>query len=374
MLQTLTNYSNRYGADPELVLAGGGNTSCKDETVIYIKGSGTSLATIKPEGFVKMDRAKLNAMLTKQYPAGESEREAAVLADLMAARYPGEENKRPSVETVLHNLFAQKYVLHVHPAKVNGITCAKNGEAIVKENFPEAVWVETTRPGHILAMKCYEMMNAYKKANGKDASMLILQNHGVFFAADSESELDALVASLMTKLDEMTVRTPDFTECDFDADKASAISPVLRMLWGEGAPAVVKFICNKEVLAFADSESACAPLVESLTPDHIVYCMAHPLYIKDSSEDGVKNAFAAYVAKYGYKPKVVFVEKLGLFCIGKDLKDLDNVIALWTDAMKVVVYTTNFGGVLPLSAEMIDFIVNWEVESYRAKIAENAEK
>ena len=50
MLKTLTAFSNRYGADPELVLAGGGNTSAKDGDVLYIKGSGTALATITAPG------------------------------------------------------------------------------------------------------------------------------------------------------------------------------------------------------------------------------------------------------------------------------------------------------------------------------------
>ena len=81
MLNTLCSFSHRYGACADYVLAGGGNTSCKDENYLYIKGSGTALATIEPAGFVRMERAKLADMLTKAYPANEDEREAAVLAD-----------------------------------------------------------------------------------------------------------------------------------------------------------------------------------------------------------------------------------------------------------------------------------------------------
>ena len=135
MLNTLCNFSHKYGGCAEYVLAGGGNTSCKDENYLYIKGSGTALATIEPSGFVRMERAKLKDMLTKSYPECEAEREAAVLADLMSARAFGEEAKRPSVETLLHDLFPQKFVLHVHPTRVNGLTCSVNGEKIVKEEF-----------------------------------------------------------------------------------------------------------------------------------------------------------------------------------------------------------------------------------------------
>ena len=73
--------SNRYGADSRYVLAGGGNTSYKEGDCLYIKGSGTSLATIKPEEFVVMRRAQVTEILSKTYPEGDQEREAAALAE-----------------------------------------------------------------------------------------------------------------------------------------------------------------------------------------------------------------------------------------------------------------------------------------------------
>ena len=58
-LNELAAMSNKYGANPEYVLAGGGNTSFKSDDYLWIKGSGTSLATIKGEDFVVMERALL---------------------------------------------------------------------------------------------------------------------------------------------------------------------------------------------------------------------------------------------------------------------------------------------------------------------------
>ncbi|MBR4184368.1 MAG: class II aldolase/adducin family protein, partial [Clostridia bacterium] len=141
-LETLVAYSNRYGADAGFVLAGGGNTSMKTGDTLWVKGSGTSLATITEEGFVKMDRAKLAASWEKTYSADQAAREAEVLADMMAAKLPGEEAKRPSVETLLHDLFPQKFILHVHPSRVNALTCSKEGRDGVKRLFPDAVWVD----------------------------------------------------------------------------------------------------------------------------------------------------------------------------------------------------------------------------------------
>ena len=115
-LAALAAMSNKYGADANFVLAGGGNTSFKSSDTLWVKGSGTSLATIQPEDFVVLERALLDKMWVTEYPADEAEREAAVLADMMYARVRGE-NRRPSVETLLHNLFPQSYVLHVQQNK-----------------------------------------------------------------------------------------------------------------------------------------------------------------------------------------------------------------------------------------------------------------
>ena len=103
-LNALAEMSNKYGADPRFVLAGGGNTSYKSADTLWVKGSGTSLATIKAEDFVVLERALLGKMWTNQYPADEAERENAVLSDMMYARARGEV-RRPSVETLLHDLF-----------------------------------------------------------------------------------------------------------------------------------------------------------------------------------------------------------------------------------------------------------------------------
>ena len=130
-LDALIEMSHRYGADADFVLAGGGNTSYKTEDTLYIKGSGTRLASIDASGFVKMDRAKLAGIWNMKFSAEEKQRETEVLAAMMSARQAGEEAKRPSVETLLHDLFPQKLVLHVHPALVNGMMTVLTAICIV---------------------------------------------------------------------------------------------------------------------------------------------------------------------------------------------------------------------------------------------------
>ena len=173
-----------------MVLAGGGNTSVKDETTLYVKGSGTQLAMIKAEEFVEMSRARLNEIMKTEYPSDDVKRESAYLADVMAAVTDADKTKRPSVEALLHNLFAYTYVLHVHPTLVNGLTCGQGAQALCEQLLgKDVLWVDICKPGYTLARICYEKMNAYKEEFGKDVQVLLLQNHGIFVAADTVEEI-----------------------------------------------------------------------------------------------------------------------------------------------------------------------------------------
>ena len=361
-LAALAAMSNKYGADANFVLAGGGNTSFKSGDTLWVKGSGTSLATIKPEDFVVLERQLLDKMWATEYPADEAEREAAVLADMMYARVRGE-NRRPSVETLLHNLFPQSYVLHVHPALVNGLTCSKDGKAAMERLLPDAVWVDACKPGYILALECKKVMDAYAAAKGKAVQVLFLENHGIFFAADSVEAIDALAKDVMDTLAKEVKRQPDLTAVDADIKRVVAISPVLRALYGENAPATVKFTANNEIFRYD-------PATKSLSPDHIVYCKAKQLILPaDVDGDGIKAAFDAFVAENGYKPKIAFVKDLGMFSMGMTMKEAVTAQTVMLDAITVVGYAESFGGVSVMPDFLIDFIVNWEVESYRSKVS-----
>ncbi len=361
-LNALAAMSNKYGANPEYVLAGGGNTSYKSEDRLWVKGSGTSLATIKAEDFVVLERPLLNAMWSAQYPEEEKEREAAVLRDMMYARERGE-NRRPSVETLLHDLFPQHYVLHVHPTIVNGLTCSCDGEKAMKKLFPDAVWVDACKPGYILALECKKVMDAYKAENGKDVQILFLQNHGIFFAAETPADVDALAEGVMNTLKGAIKRPLQLEEMEYDLEKVVSISPVLRSLYGENQPAIVKFTVNAEILAYD-------PSTKSLSPDHIVYAKAKQLVLpEDVTQDQIKELFDAFVAENGYKPKIVFAKGLGMFSCGSTIFEAVTAQEVMLDAIKVVAYAESFGGVSVMPDFLIDFIVNWEVESYRSKVS-----
>ncbi|MBE6590731.1 MAG: SDR family NAD(P)-dependent oxidoreductase [Ruminococcaceae bacterium] len=376
-MKKLVEMSQKYGKNPDFVLAGGGNTSYKTDELLFVKGSGSSLATICPEQFVKLCRKSLNEVMTKTYSADEAAREAEVLGDMMDARCKGEEAKRPSVECLLHNLFPQKYVLHVHPAAVNGITCCLKGAEVVAEMFPDAIWTDATKPGYILADLCNKRMAEYKAEKGKDCQVLFLENHGIFFAADTTEEIDTIVGSVMDAINGKLVRTYDFSDAEYDVDKAAYLAPAARMLFNAEGKSVCKFVCNKELAGFLKDEKSFEPLAKSFTPDHIVYCKKAPLWIpycetKEETLELLKKLHKEYVDANGIIPKVIAVEKLGCFVCGGSYKDASTAAEVFLDGVKIAVFAQSFGGAAPLNDELSLFIQNWEVESYRSKVSLSA--
>lgn len=376
-LKQLTEMSNRYGANVDFVIAGGGNTSWKDDETLYVKPSGTALGTIKAEDFIPMDRAQLHEMLNIEYPANDAEREALALEKMLAAvKIPGA--RRPSVEALLHSLFPYRFILHIHPSKVNGLTCSMGGKELAEKLFgDEIVWVEGVRPGYTLAAYCKNALEAHKAKTGKDAQILIMQNHGVFYAADTVEEIDALSKKVMDKLSEQIEKEPSFAPAEFDAERAAAIAPAIRMLFAQDGKAVVEFVCNETTKAFAASKAEFEKIELPFTPDHIVYCKAYPLFVEaketmNEQYDALENAWKAYIEKNGFAPKVVAIEGLGFYVCGKTPKDAATVKTLLLDGMKIGVYAESFEGRHPMIPDLIDFIVNWEAENYRSKMAGGA--
>ncbi len=365
-IQTLVALSNTFGSDENFVLAGGGNTSFKDEQYLYIKGSGTGLAHITADGFVKMNRKKLDDILCKDYPSEAKAREAAVLADLMASREMGEEHKRPSVETLLHNILPFSYVVHLHPALVNGLTCSAQGEKAVRAIFGDSfIWIENTEPGYVLSKKVYDAYNAYKAKNGSDAQMVFLQNHGVFTAANTAGEVHQLYSDIMGRLEVALAERPDFSDTAFDRELAVALAPALRMLTMEQT-GVTTFFTNKTLASFLQSRESFAPVSGAFTPDHIVYCGAQPLFIEDVGN--AEKDIAEYKSRFGRAPRIITVADLGVYACGATKKDADTAKQLFLDAVKIAVYTKSFGGHSFMPQTLVDFITSWEAESYRKSV------
>lgn len=355
-LSIIRELSNRYGSNPEFVLAGGGNTSCKDEKFLYVKPSGVALANITEADFVKMDREAIRRCF--EVPAGDdpTEREA-LITRMMNFAIVSTSGRRPSVEAPLHELMPFTYVVHLHPGVVNGLTCGRDGAQLCAELFPEALWIPATDPGFILAQVVYEANCAYTKKNGKSASVIFLQNHGVFVGGNTAEEIDSaydrIVGTLKQRYQAAGVPL-DLVTGELDNETVMKYAPLLRGWLGDGTvPVTVK--------ALAPFKTARGPL----TPDHIVYAKSYSLVTGGPTREAIE----AFEKQYGYKPLVVEVPGKAVFCAGKNGAGAAVTALLAMDAGKVQQYGAAFGGENFLSNERRLFIENWEAESYRKKVA-----
>ena len=359
-LLTIRELSNRYGSDPSFVLAGGGNTSYKDEKFLYVKPSGVALADIRESDFVKMDRETIRKVFSLTGYADTAEREAMVTR-LMAFAVCGGAARRPSVEAPLHELMPFPYIVHLHPAAVNGLTCAKNGKEGCANLFPDALWIPETDPGFILAKTVYDASAQYEKEHGKAVSIIFLQNHGVFVGGNSAEEIDAVYGRIISTLAEAYEEAgipPQLAGVEeLDAELAFELAPKLRGLLGDGeTPATVKVL--------PPFPTARGPF----TPDHIVYAKSYSL-VSDAPDEAQIHAFQE---RNGYKPLVVEVPGKAVFCAGKSGKGAETVALLARDGALVQQLTKAFGGPRTLSDAGRSFIENWEAESYRKKVSGGA--
>jgi rhamnose utilization protein RhaD (predicted bifunctional aldolase and dehydrogenase) len=376
-LQEIAAVSRFYGTKGDYVIAGGGNTSYKDAEYLYIKGSGVSLASIDESGFVKMDRSKLAAIWDKNYGGNDDQREAAVLADMLAARCPGEEQKRPSVEAQIHDMLPFSYVVHTHPTLVNGLTCSQKGEAAARELF-DAVWIPSINPGYILALAVKKAIDAYRAQKGRDAALIFLQNHGVFAAANSIEEIKGIYEKIMDTLQKRVVRKPDLSSLAGGPpgqnarieEKADQFGKTLCGLAKDAGWKDCRFVFsrNVEIERLIQDRAAFYPVSSAYSPDHIVYAGSDPLFIEAGSP--AEGAWKEHIQKTGRPPKTVAVQGLGVFSLGSSEKTAHDAEELFFDGVKLAAYTESFGGPRFMEKDKIDFINNWEAEKYRSKIAE----
>ncbi len=351
-IATLVGLSHAFGT-AEYVLGGGGNTSCKDEATLWVKPSGTVLGEMTAESFVALDRAKLASLYALEAPGDPSAREALVKETAGAAVQAGSAG-RPSVEAPLHDSFDAAFVVHTHPTRVNGLTCAQHGAQTCAELFPDALWVPYTDPGYTLCMRVRADMARYADAHGCQPRMVFLQNHGVFVAGDTADSIRADYARILETLDQA------FAAARVDAELPPAPPP---------EPAVWKAVAETLRTACGEAAQSIAPsgrfsVAEGpLSPDHIVYAKAHPFVGEPTAA-----ALQAFEAERGYPPRVLSAGA-GVFGVGASQQQADLALRFAKDGARVCRFAEAFGGVRFLDKRASDFIEHWEVESYRRKVA-----
>lgn len=373
-IEDLIAISRKFGQDSRFVIAGGGNTSYKDENRLWVKASGHALATITEDGFAVLDRALLNEMGEKAYNEDTAIREEQVKNDLSVACIT--KDRRPSVETSLHNCMGFAFVVHLHPTLVNGLMCSVNAEAACKEIFPDALYIEYTDPGYTLFKKVYDRIKAYKAEKGKEPQVIFLQNHGIFVGGDTTAEIEGIYSEVLGKLEAKVAALPEGDTAV--SETVTDVVPAIRQMLSRSGRGFKTLKVTKNALVDYFIEGNFKMIAKPFTPDIIVYCKSSYIFIEaESDEEILKQAeeeIEAFVSGKGYTPKVLLIKGIGLIAVGDSSRNAQIITDVFTDAMKVAFYAQSFGGEHPMERAWIDFIDNWEVENYRRKVASSASK
>jgi rhamnose utilization protein RhaD (predicted bifunctional aldolase and dehydrogenase) len=347
-LKTIVELSHEFGT-PDYVKGGGGNTSVKNETTLWVKPSGTTLGGLTEATFVTLNRNKVNELFKVETPAQPAAREELV-KNFMAEAVENEAG-RPSVEAPLHNILDARFVVHTHPFLVNGLTCSKNGEATAKQLFPDALWVEYIDAGYTLSVELKGRIEQYTRGHGKGPKIILLKNHGIFVAADTADEIRSLYAGVMDAVKREYDKAGIQTGLEIaEAETAPEIEEQIQQVFEADAQHVV-----------SSAMFACVP--GPITPDHLVYARAFPF-----TDELTGAAAANYKTRHGFSPKVV-VGTNRVFGIGTTLNNAQLALELAQDGAQVMQLSEAFGGIDYMTDRAREFIENWEVESYRQSVA-----
>jgi rhamnulose-1-phosphate aldolase/alcohol dehydrogenase len=354
--------SRLIGADPGLVLHGGGNTSLKatattlvgDEVeVLHIKGSGWDLDSIEPAGLPAVRLEPLRR-LRRLAELGDEEMVNQQRTNLLDAGAPN-----PSIETLLHAFLPHRFVDHTHADVALVITNqpGERGEQLAREIFgPRWGIVPYVMPGFALALAAAAAYEADPTVEG-----LVLLNHGLFtFADDARTSYEHMVEAVdraeqaVAALAGPTPAAPDAAVHDA-CTAAARLAPTLR--GALAAPTgdadrpwqrvVLEHRASPEVLALLDASGAAdRAATNPLTPDHVIRTKGPALFLEDPlpEDEAERRAhldqqvadyrarYEAYVDEQAHRarspitpldpsPRVTLVPQVGVFASGPTAKE-----------------------------------------------------
>jgi rhamnulose-1-phosphate aldolase/alcohol dehydrogenase len=348
--------SNRLGADKRNTNFAGGNTSAKgveadpvtgaDVELLWVKGSGGDLGTLKATGLAVLRLDRLRAMVDT-YPGLDREDEMVERFDYCLH---GRGGAAPSIDTAMHGLVDAAHVDHLHPDSGIAFATAVDGPALTKACFGDrVVWVPWRRPGFQLGLDIAAIKAANPQAIG-----CILGGHGItaWGATSEECEANSLeiISGCEAFLAEhgkarpfgaaVAERAP--LEPAARAERAAALAPVIRGLASTDHRQVGHFTDDPVVLDFLAAERM--PELAALgtsCPDHFLRTKVRPLVLETGAQDSLedviahlqerhgayRDAYRAYYERYaapdspamrGADPAIVLVPGVGMFSFGPD--------------------------------------------------------
>ncbi len=365
--------SNLLGRSDELVLHGGGNTSVKSQVdgqdILFVKGSGWDLVSIKEEGFAPVELTMLQDM-AKVEELSDSEMVAAqreAMIDKTATN--------PSVEAILHAIIPFKFVDHTHADAVVTISNNVNGIENIKKIYPNFLIVPYVMPGFILAHTIYKML---KDLDWEKCEGIILHNHGVFtFDDDAKKSYDKMIEAVSLAeefLDQnanLELPTIEIKEFNIKTLKAEVEKE-------KGCEIVCNINQTPLALYYASLESEMLTR-GVLTPEHIIRTKRHPLIIKQGDDIKAKleeynkdyieyfEMFAKDEVMLNPAPNYAVIENYGVVSFGKNEKEANIINDVIEHTMNAVLRSDLLGGYESISLRDSFDMEYWELEQAKLK-------
>jgi rhamnulose-1-phosphate aldolase/alcohol dehydrogenase len=398
-LEALAYRSNLLGADRSVANYGGGNTSSKVEsidhagrgrTVLWVKGSGSDLATISASGFTGLRLDEI-APLIERHAMSDDEMVAYLSLCQLDPSMP-----RASIETLLHAFIPAPHVDHTHPDTIGMIACAIGGEEHARACFgDEAIWVPYIRPGFALAKQVAELVRANPAAR-----LVVLAKHGlVTWGETAEESYRSTIDAINRAAAYVDARRPSMAQSaglvtdSLRLETLVHVMPAIRggvsdraakILHVDSSPAVASFLAREGAKQLSQVGAAC--------PDHLVHTKRRPLWVDyDQSTDtgevlreSIKRALdeyqsdeATYFATHAGPddvaadpcPRVILIPGLGMISVGTSEQRALLSRDLYHRAVEVMDGAAALGGFVSLDDAESFAVEYWPLELYKLRLA-----
>jgi len=404
--EALAYRSNLLGRDRAVANYGGGNTSTKakerDHTgrevdVLWVKGSGSDLATIQAHQFTGLKLQEVLPLMEREQMSDEE------MVAYLASCQLRPDMPRGSIETLLHAFVPYAQVDHTHPDAINMICCAEGGEELAAECFgDEAVWIPYIRPGFTLSKQVGEAVK-----NKPTAKFILLAKHGLVTWGETHEESYSRTIEAINRAAEFVAsragepfggRKVESPEPDRREELLAEILPALRGALSSGpdesshkilrsdhtSEDVLQFVCGRDSKELSQVGAAC--------PDHLVRTKVRPLWVdfdpekegaeelKERLREGVvryREDYEAYFSRheeadeemFDPNPRVVMIGGLGLVAAAKNAKEANLSRDFAYRAIAVMRGAHALGGYVSLTEEESYAVEYWPLELYKLTLA-----
>jgi len=201
-IKTLIKISNYAGERFDLVQAGGGNSSVKnDDGTMLIKASGYMLSEVdEAKGISKVyTRQVADIMVNQTLLKSKNKRVREKISKRLVKEATISLN-RPSIETLAHVLVS-KYTLHTHPLAVAVIVIQKSWKEILGRMFDDIILVNYKTPGIEMALELKKEIDHFRTVKDREPKIIFLQNHGLIISSDDIYEIKHLSEKVLTKIE-----------------------------------------------------------------------------------------------------------------------------------------------------------------------------